>query len=68
VPGARLRYPAEANEVFVDLPESLIGALAAAGFGFHRWGGAGWGCLRLVTTFDTRSEDVDAFLAAARGR
>jgi threonine aldolase len=64
-PRARLRHPVEANEVFIELPEAVIGALAAAGFGFHRWRSAASTCLRLVTAFDTRAEDVDAFVAAA---
>jgi threonine aldolase len=68
VPDARLRYLAQANEVFVEFPEAVIQALAAAGFGFHRWGGATSTCLRLVTAFDTRAEDVDAFVATARRR
>jgi threonine aldolase len=63
-PAARLRYRVEANEVFVELPEAVIEALAAAGFGFHRWRGAASTCLRLVTAFDTRPADVDAFVAA----
>ncbi len=66
LPGARLRHPAEANEVFVELPERTIVALGAAGFGFYRWGGAGSACLRLVTAFDTRQSDVEAFIATAR--
>jgi threonine aldolase len=64
--GARLRYPAEANEVFVELPEKAIGALAEAGFGFYRWGGESSRCLRLVTAFDSRLEDADGFVAVAR--
>jgi threonine aldolase len=64
LPSARLRYPVEANEVFVELPEAAIGALAAAGFAFHRWRSAASSCLRLVTAFDTRALDVDAFIAA----
>jgi threonine aldolase len=66
-PGVRLRHPAEANEVFIELPERVIAALGAAGFGFYRWGGAGSACLRLVTAFDTRQRDVEAFIATARG-
>ena len=66
VPEARLRHPVEANEVFVELPEPTAAALEAAGFAFHRWGDAAAPCLRLVTAFDTRAEDVDAFIAAAR--
>jgi threonine aldolase len=65
VPGARLRYPVEANEIFVELPEPVIGGLLAAGFGFYRWGGPASTCIRLVTAFDTRPEDVDALAAAA---
>jgi threonine aldolase len=66
VPGASLRHPTEANEIFIDLPEVMIAALEDAGFGFYRWGGAAASCLRLVTAFDTRAEDVDAFIATAR--
>jgi threonine aldolase len=68
VPGARLRYPVAANEVFVELPEPVIQGLAEAGFAFHRWDGAASACLRLVAAFDTRAEDVDALVAAARER
>lgn len=65
ITGARLRHPVEANEVFVELPEPVIRALAAGGFGFYRWGGEASLCLRLVTAFDTSAEHVDAFIAAA---
>jgi threonine aldolase len=64
--GARLQHPTEANEVFIELPEAAIEALAAAGFGFYRWGGPASPCLRLVTAFDTRAADVEAFIAGAR--
>ena len=67
LPGARLRHPTEANEVFIELPEPAIAALEVAGFGFYRWGGAASACLRLVTAFDTREADVEAFIATARG-
>lgn len=63
--GARLRYPVAANAVFVDLPEQAIRALAAAGFGFYRWGGEAASCLRLVTAFDTRAAAVDRLVATA---
>jgi len=66
LPGARLQHPTEANEVFIELPEAAIEALAAAGFGFYRWGGPASPCLRLVTAFDTREADVEAFIASAR--
>jgi threonine aldolase len=67
LPGARLAYPVEANEIFVFLPVRAIGGLEAQGFRFYRWaeeeGGA---LLRLVCAFDTEAAHVEAFLAAAR--
>lgn len=66
VPGASFRHPVEANEIFVELPEPVIQGLLADGFAFYRWPGEGTRLLRLVTAFDTRDADVDAFLASAR--
>ena len=63
--GARLRHPVEANEIFVELPDRVIRALVERGFKFHRRRGADANCLRLVASFATRVEDVDAFIAAA---
>ena len=65
--GARLLYPVEANEIFVALPEAVVGGLEADGFRFYRWAGEGGRpSLRLVTAFNTDPGDVDAFLASAR--
>ncbi|NHO32145.1 threonine aldolase family protein [Acetobacter fallax] len=64
-PGAVLPFETESNEVFVVLPELLLEALEAAGFGFYRWvtpPGVDGTLIRLVTSYDTRSEDVDALL------
>ena len=66
LPSARLRHPTEANEVFVELPDRVIRALAADGFKFYRWGGADALCLRLVASFATTAEEVDRLLAATR--
>ncbi len=66
VPGVTLCHPVEANEVFVAVPESLAAGLEAAGFGFYRWPVPGRCVLRLVTAFDTREDDVDRLIAAAR--
>jgi len=65
LPGARLVYPVQANEVFVALPEVAIAGLLADGFQFYRWPDAGLGAIRLVTAFDTDPADVGALLAAA---
>jgi threonine aldolase len=63
--GARLRHPVEANEVFVELPERVIRALEDKGYQFYRWGSANAACLRLVASFATRAEEVDAVIAEA---
>lgn len=65
LPGARLRHPVEANELFVELPDAAIRGLFADGFKFHRWTTEDSTCIRLVTAFDTESSAVEAFLAAA---
>ena len=63
--GVTLAHPVEANEVFPMLPEAVVSGLEAEGFGFQRRGGEYLITLRLVTAFDTRAEDVDAFVASA---
>lgn len=68
LPGARLRDPVEANEIFIELPEAVIAGLEAEGFEFYRWGGPAARCIRLVTAFDTSAADVDALVAAAARR
>lgn len=65
LPGVRLRYPVEANEVFVDLPERVSDGLLAAGFEFYPRGEAGDRFVRLVTAFSTLEAEVDEFIAAA---
>jgi threonine aldolase len=68
VPGLALAAPVEANELFVAMPEPLIGALEHEGFVFHRWlepPGVAGPVVRLVASFATLTEDVDAFGAAA---
>ena len=66
VPGSELVHPVHGNELFVRLPEPAIAGLLADGFAFYRWGGETATTLRLVTAFDTRDADVEAFVAAAR--
>jgi threonine aldolase len=62
------RYPIEANEVFVELPERVIEGLLADGFRFVRWGGEVSRLVRLVTSFATSPDEVQAFVQAARRR
>ena len=67
LPGTTLAHPTQANEVFITLPERLILALQKDGFGFHRWGDRKTSStVRLVTSFDTAAEAVDALIAAAK--
>ncbi len=69
VPGVRLLYPAQGNEVFTVLPEGMAVALEAAGFGFYRWPmrlAPGEVAIRLVTSFSTKSEAAEALVRAAQ--
>jgi threonine aldolase len=61
---ARLEWTPTANEVFPVLPSPTVDLLRAAGATFHTWQERGdEEMLRLVTSFATTQEDVDAFLA-----
>ena len=64
LPGARMRHPTEANGVFVDLPVELIERLHQRGWRFYIFEGA-TGC-RLMCSWDTTPEDVDAFVSEAQ--
>lgn len=61
LPGVTLLFPRQANAVFAELPRSAIEALWIKGWMFYTFIGQG-GC-RLMCSWDTRLEDVDAFVA-----
>jgi threonine aldolase len=63
--GVELAAPAQANILFVRLPDALAAGLRELGFDFYgdRWGP---GVVRLVTSFGTTDGMVDAMIAAAR--
>jgi threonine aldolase len=68
VEGARIMRPVDANEIFVELPESRVAALEKEGFYFYRWllGSVTDGvAIRLVTTYATTAADVEDFIQAA---
>ena len=68
-PGARLLQPVEANELFVALPEATVARLERDGFLFYRWPYRELDdavAIRLVTSYATLAEDVEAFTAALR--
>lgn len=76
IPGVRLAWPTQVNEVFAILPHPVEEALGAAGVAFHRWSsralapenpvGPGEALVRLVASFATQEQAVKAVLAAAR--
>ncbi len=59
--GDRLLHPVQANEVFLRAEIHERAALRGAGFGFYDWGED---AIRLVTAWDSRSEDVTALARA----
>jgi threonine aldolase len=63
-PGATILHPRQANAVFVDLPAAAISALHARGWRFYVFIG-NTGC-RLMCSWDTTPEDVDAFVTDLR--
>jgi threonine aldolase len=62
--GFALLAPVEANGVFVELPPSVYAALEARGWHFYKF--VGEHGYRLMCSWETRDEDVSAFLADAR--
>jgi threonine aldolase len=68
IPGVRLLHAVEANEVFAVLPEGVVAALEAEGFGFYRWHAetsAGEVAIRLVTSYASQPDAAEALVAAA---
>jgi threonine aldolase len=72
----RAGWPTQANEVFVIAPTPSIVAWRAAGAVFYDWPTRGVPperapregetLIRLVTSFETSPQEIDAFLALAR--
>jgi threonine aldolase len=61
--------PVETNQVFATMPDAMAKALHDAGALFHRWAETekpDHALHRLVTSWATQPDDVDAFLALAR--
>ena len=64
IEGAGITRPVEANIVFPKLPRPVIDGLKTDGYLFYERGGKD--VIRLVCSFATTEQDVDAFLDAAR--
>ncbi len=65
IDGVELTRPVEANIVFPRLTAAMIEGLKADGFQFYERGGEN--VVRLVCSFATTAEGVDAFIDAAKG-
>jgi threonine aldolase len=68
IAGVRMLYPVQANELFVVMPEGMVSALLAEGFGFYRWTSRVEGddtVIRLVTSYATEPSAAEALIAAA---
>lgn len=65
IPEITINTPAQANMLFCTLPTSMVEYLLAEGYGFYtgRWAE---GVIRLVTSFRTPKEGVEAFIESAR--
>jgi len=63
IEGVELAHPVDGNEVFVTLPDAVAEKMRAAGAGFYQWPD---GTARLVASWSTREDDVNALLDAAR--
>ncbi|WP_210496737.1 threonine aldolase family protein [Microvirga antarctica] len=76
VPGTRLAWPTEANEVFPIVPKAVHRALQAAGAHYHSWtqvslpAGQNVGpdeeLIRLVVSFATAEDEIQNLLSVAR--
>ncbi len=62
LPGVSVSYPVQSNAVFARIPEAAVEAMHARGWRFYTHVG-GWEESRLMCSWDTTPEDVDAFAA-----
>jgi threonine aldolase len=62
VTAIKIAYAVESNAVFAAIPDALVQALRARGWKFYTHVG-GWPEARLMCSWDTTPEDVDAFVA-----
>ena len=65
LPGAKVVWPVQANEVFVQLPLAAAEAMRRRGALFHTWSEAG-SLYRFVCSFDKTAEDTAALVQAAQ--
>jgi threonine aldolase len=61
LPGVEIAYPVQTNAVFARLPDAVVKGMHRRGWKFYTH--VGQGSARLMTSWDTTPEDVDAFAA-----
>ena len=77
VPGIRMPWPCEANEIFAILPRKIDAALKAGGALYYPWRFRDFAAkctppaedevfVRLVTSFATQASEIDHFIATAQ--
>ena len=64
IPGVEIKYPREANSVFVSLRRGIAMALRAKGWSFYEF--IGDGGARFMCSWDTTIEDTKALAADLR--
>jgi threonine aldolase len=62
LPGVSVSYPVQTNAVFARIPDPVVESLHQRGWHFYTRVG-GWDESRLMCSWDTTPEDVDAFAA-----
>ena len=67
IPGVRLLFPVEINEIFVFLPDAVRKRLGDKGYSNQLRTDHDGPHYRLVPAWNTTREAIDAFVAAARG-
>ncbi len=61
--GVALRFPAEANAVFAEFTPSEHAELQRRGHQYYLFGHPDWHVARLMCSFDTRADEIDALAA-----
>ncbi len=64
VPGVKVKYPCQANEVFLQMPAATLNALRRRGWHFYTF--IGTDSARFVCSWATREEDVKALIGDIR--
>jgi threonine aldolase len=60
IPSMKIMFPCEANSVFVEMPKEMITRLHEKEWHFYTF--IGEGGVRLMCSWDTTEEDIDAFV------